>query len=336
MSSLAYWEGLPPENPIVRFYAIAILLGAFLALFLSSYRAHKDGYDWSFFGTIFIVAFPCGIIGARIWYVIADWNPAWNFWDIFAIWNGGLAIQGGAIGGVLAGALVAFFCRKGTPLLKCTDFAVPTILVAQAVGRWGNFFNQEVFGHTVTLEAWNFLPSFITNNMQNGSSAMGWTGVVIPEGSIAAPLFLVEGILNVAFFFLITYGLESLEGKHYKLGDSTFAYFIAYGFTRLILEPMRNAAFQMGVNNHADGGAMASYGMAIAFIAVGAFLIFMNHLLRYLDNRKHVFDNIPYVNKALVYLKRRAGEVEEVDVHKQEEIDLSALERYKDDHGQKK
>lgn len=306
MDSLAYWQGLPVDNPIIHFYAVFILIGAGLALFLSSYRAHKKGYDWSFFLTIFVVAFPCGIIGARIWYCIASWNEFANDpISVFYIWKGGLAIQGGAIGGVLAGALVAFFRRKGTPLLQCTDFAVPTIIVAQAIGRWGNFFNQEVFGHAVSNTAWAFLPNFITNNMTNGNLPMLGGNVRIPDGAIAAPLFLVEGVINIAFYFLMTSGLEALEGKHYKNGDSTFAYFISYGIIRLILEPLRNPAFIMG-----GADSPRSWGMAIAFIAIGLFCIFMNHLLRYLD-KKHLFDNTGLAN-VIRYLKRRAGDVEEV------------------------
>ncbi len=311
MDMLAYWQGIPKDKPIIHFYAIFILVGALLALFLSSYRAHKKGFDWSFFLTIFVVAFPCGIIGARIWYVIASWSEFANDpVSIFYIWKGGLAIQGGAIGGVLAGALVAFFRRKGTPLLQCTDFAVPTIIVAQAIGRWGNFFNQEVFGQAVLEDAWSFLPGFITNNMQNGGLPMlGGNGVTIPEGMIAAPLFLVEGVINIAFYFLMTTGLEAVEGKHYKNGDSTFAYFISYGIIRVILEPLRNAYFIMGGSEDPH-----SQAMAIAFIVLGVFLIFMNHLLRYLDNRKHLFDNVPFLHKAILYLKERAGDIQEVSV----------------------
>ncbi len=318
MDILAYWQGIPAEQPIIRFYAICILFGACVALLLSSYRAHKKGFDWSFFLTIFFVAFPCGIIGARIWYVIATWSEEFAgrpFYHVFEIWNGGLAIQGGAIAGVLAGVLVVFFRRKGTPILQCTDFAVPTIIVAQAIGRWGNFFNQEVFGHAVSLEAWSFLPGFITNNMTNGSLPMvgtGNSGVIIPEGAIASPLFLVEGVINIAFYFLMTHGLETIEGKHYKHGDSTFAYFVSYGIIRFILEPLRNPHFIMGGKSDPH-----SQWMAIAFIVIGLVCIFFNHLLRHLDSR-HVFDNIPYLNAALRYVKKRAGVGEEPLVTKDE------------------
>ena len=279
-----YPEGIPFDEPVVRFYALFILAGALLALVISNYRAYKEGYDATFFSMVFLVAFPCGIIGARIWFVIASWAQEFAnapFYHVFEIWEGGLAIQGGAIGGILAGVLFVFFARKGMPILKATDLAVPTILIAQAIGRWGNFFNSEVFGHAVSLEAWSFLPGFITNNMVGDMSA----GVTIPSSGIAAPLFLIEGLINLMFYFVITDGIKAVEGKHYKDGDQSFCYFIAYGIVRLILEPLRNPAFIMGEEN-GDKSTYNSMIMAIVFIAVGVLLIVLNHLLRYLYDKK--------------------------------------------------
>lgn len=279
-----YPEGIPFDEPVVRFYALFILIGALLALAISNYRAYKEGYDATFFNMVFLIAFPCGIIGARIWYVIASWSQEFAnapFYHVFEIWTGGLAIQGGAIGGILAGVLFVFFARKGMPILKATDLAVPTILIAQAIGRWGNFFNSEVFGHAVSLEAWSFLPGFITNNMIGKMSS----GVIIPSSGIAAPLFLVEGLINIMFYFVITEGLKATEGKYYKDGDQSFSYFIAYGIVRLILEPLRNPAFIMGEEN-GDKSTYNSMLMAIAFIIIGVILIIANHLFRYLYAKK--------------------------------------------------
>lgn len=332
MNILAYINGIPTENPVITFYALFIVGGAIVALLLSNYRAKQDGYEFSFFNTIFLVAFPCGIIGARIWYVVAQWssefaNAPW--YHVFEIWQGGLAIQGGAIAGVLAGVLYVFFRRKGTPVLKCTDFAVPTILVAQAIGRWGNFFNQEVFGQEVSLMGWSFLPSFITNNMQNGTSGMiGAHNVIVGEGNIVAPLFLIEGIINIAFFFLITTGLESLEGKHYKNGDSTFFYFIAYGITRFVLEPMRNQHFIMGSSEDKQ----ASVSMAIAFISIGLILFVLNHLIRYLDDKKKL-EKVPVLGSMSRYFKERTDSITQIKVkdEKMDELDIEKLKKLKDD-----
>ncbi len=291
-----YPAGIPFDDPVIRFYAIFIIVGAILALLLSNYRAYKAGYDPKFFNMVFLVAFPSGIIGARIWYVIASWSTEFAnqpFYRVFEIWNGGLAIQGGVIFGVLAGVLFVKFARKGTPVLQATDMAVPTILIAQAIGRWGNFFNSEVFGHAVSLDAWSFLPSFITNNMTGTMTG----SVTISSGAVAAPLFLIEGVINVAFYFIITEGIKALEGKHYKLGDQSFFYFVAYGITRLILEPVRNTAFIMGEQD-GDYSSYNSLIMAIIFIVIGVLLIVLNHVLRYLS-KKGKLDNVPIINKFL-------------------------------------
>ena len=89
-----YPQGIPfsSPNPAVRFYGIIIVLGAILCLIVSNLRAHKDGYDYHFFDSIFFVAFPSGIIGARIWYVIASYQQEFagkSFLDMIAIWDGG-------------------------------------------------------------------------------------------------------------------------------------------------------------------------------------------------------------------------------------------------------
>lgn len=322
-----YPQGIPFDSPVIHFYAIFILIGAVLALLLSDYRAYKEGYDPSFFNIVFLIAFPCGIIGARIWYVIASWSQEFAnqpFYHVFEIWNGGLAIQGGAIAGVLSGVLFVKFARKGMPVLKACDLAVPTILIAQAIGRWGNFFNSEVFGHAVSSEAWSFLPNFITDNMIGKMSA----GVVIPDSSVAAPLFLVEGIINLMFYFVITKGVTMLEGHFYEDGDQAFCYFIAYGFVRLILEPLRNPAFIMGEEN----GDVTSYNsliMAIVFIAIGALLIALNHILKMMS-KLGMLDNVPIINKFIAKRETIDSNDKTIDEDDSDKIDASIPDEDKD------
>lgn len=341
MNTLAYVNGFPFSNPVIRFYALFILAGACIAWFLVNYRAHKAGYDWNFFDSIFFVAFPLGIVGARIWYVIASWQAEFapvfkssGFWaglgNCFALWNGGLAIQGGVILGVVSGVIYVLFRRRGTSVLKIMDFAIPTIFIAQMMGRWGNFFNQEVFGHAVSPQAWNFLPSFIMNNMQNGTSSM-LSGVKLPQGSVAAPLFLVEGFVNIAFYFVLTQGIPAAEGKRYVPGDQAFGYFIAYGIIRAILEPLRNPAFIMGTDDVTSGhGGYKSYGMAIAFIIVGVGLIILNHILNHFAKRGK-FDSIPFLKNLylesfdVVEVKEQSEEKN--SVKEEDSIDFEKLKK---------
>ena len=260
----------------IRFYALFILTGALLALFLSSYHARKRGYPWDVFDLTFILAFPAGIIGARIWFVIAEWatkfgpNFASDPFAMFRMWEGGLAIQGGVIGGVLVGVLTVVLRRKGMDPLEACDFVIPTILIAQAIGRWGNFFNGEVYGQYVSEEAYSFLPNFIINNMPSSSS------------NIAVPLFIIEALINIGGYFILARGLKTVFKNHLKNGDMAFSYFIFYGLVRALLEPLRNAQYIMGGENN-----MKSFYMAIAFVIGGVLAIVANHLIRhYLTKKK--------------------------------------------------
>lgn len=247
----------------IYFYAFFILGGALVALFLSSFRAHEKGYPWSLFDTVFILALPLGIIGARMWYVIAEWEQfASNPMEIFAFRDGGLAIQGGALLGAASGIIFCLIRRKGMDVLEIADFAVPTILVAQAIGRWGNFFNQEVYGQTVSSSAW-WLPSFVQNQMVIG-------------GSYKAPLYFLEGVINLGGFILLGRVIPTLMGKNYKHGDVTFAYFVFYGIVRVVLEPVRDSQFNMGGEDN-----MRAVYMAIAYVGGGLLLILINHLIRF-------------------------------------------------------
>ena len=133
-------------------------------------------------------------------------------------------------------------------------------------------------------------------------------GVILPKGSIAAPMFLVEGVINILFYFVITKGLPVLLGKHYKNGDQSFAYFIAYGIIRMTLEPLRNPHFIMG-DASAGKADYKSYTMAIAFIGIGLLLIVINHLLHHFAE-KGKFDFHPFLKS--VFVEEEAQAVLEV------------------------
>ena len=139
--------GISIFNFEIRFYAIFIVVGAILAYILSRVFCRKEGLDDTILEGTFYLAFPMGIVGARIWYVIAEWGKEFAnqpFYKVFAIWEGGLAIQGGVILGALVGIWYIHHRKPNYNVLAIADLVVPNILVAQAIGRWGNFFNAEV------------------------------------------------------------------------------------------------------------------------------------------------------------------------------------------------
>lgn len=256
----------------VQFYAFCLLGGGLIALWVSNYRAHKKGYPMDIFDTMFLWAFPGGVIGGRIWYIIATWNQEpWTFERMLGITStgiklSGLAIQGGVIGGVLVGVLFALIRRKGLDVFEAADYIVPTILIAQAIGRWGNFFNQEVYGMSVNQAAYWFLPDFINQNM-------------LINGYYKVPLFLIEGVINIGGYFLLTRFVPLCFGKHYQKGDMLCLYLTWYGAVRALLEPLRDPAFNMGGSDSI--AAMKAVSMSIAFIVVGILGVVANHVVRH-------------------------------------------------------
>lgn len=289
----------------IAFYAVFILIGAVLAYKLSQYFLKKKGYDPNALETLFYVAFPAGIVGARIWWIIAEGKP---IGDIYKIWEGGLAIQGGVLFGAIVGIIFMCVKRKNIPLLLATDCIVPNILLAQAIGRWGNYFNQEVYGYCVNK--WNWLPSFFTDRLSiklnvagNGWAMNGSEYVYLCDGGyneMVLPLFLIEGIINVIGWFVIVYGLPKLfkwlsskTNNVVKLanGDLMCSYLIWYGTVRAILEPLRNVDFIMGTTNpDASANSMTSVIMSIIFIVLGVVGIICCHLYDKFGKKKVLLD----------------------------------------------
>ena len=268
-------------GPNLAFYAICILSGALFVYGLCDHYHYRKYKKHGLIDSTFLIAFPAGIIGARIAYVIGNWHEfqGRDFWHVFALWEGGLTILGGAIAGIIVGVLWYKHRNKDKSIWWAVDVIVPTILIAQAFGRWGNFFNCEVHGGLVPIDYWRWLPSFITENAKY-SSTKGWA----PEGFIYAPLFFVEMIANLFGYFVIAHLFGIKLKKITEPGDLCFAYIIWYGATRVFMEPLRDSSFNMG----ADG--YWSWLWSLIFVGVGTLLIVVNHVVRYFRRFKNKGD----------------------------------------------
>lgn len=216
----------------IQWYAIVILLGAGIAYLLGQYHFKKLGYAKEILSDYFYGLLFCGIIGARIWYVIFMWNEMYfnNPMEIFAVWHGGLAIQGGIFAGLVYSYY--FFKKHDIPFLVAGDAIMPGILIAQACGRWGNFFNHEAFGGECTLSFLEslHLPRFIIDNMYI-------------QGVYHHPTFLYESIGNVIAFMIIVLIIKRFQ-KH--VGVQFFSYFVFYGIVRVFVEGMRTDSLMLG------------------------------------------------------------------------------------------
>lgn len=209
----------------IKMYAVCILIGAFITYYVSEHKLSKMGYPKSYSEDIFFGALVSGIIGARLWYVLF-YNLDTYLADplsIFMTWNGGMAIQGGLMLGAIFGYVYARVRKIN--FLRAADAIVPAILLAQAMGRWGNFFNQEAFGGIVPESFYTYFPSFIKDMM-------------LIEGAYRVPTFLYESVLNVIGFFAITYGLKYIIKV--KRGNQFYGYLVWYGITRFFVEGLRS------------------------------------------------------------------------------------------------
>ena len=131
-------------------YGVMLLLGIVAATWLTGVRWVRRGGDWDLVYRVAMWGVLGGIVGARLYHVITSWSTVdGEWWEPFAVWEGGLGIWGGIAGGVLAGAIVVR--RAGESVFRFMDAVAPGLLLAQAIGRFGNYFNQELFGEPTDL-----------------------------------------------------------------------------------------------------------------------------------------------------------------------------------------
>ncbi|HAY2299919.1 TPA: prolipoprotein diacylglyceryl transferase [Staphylococcus aureus] len=215
----------------VRWYGIIIAVGILLGYFVAQRALVKAGLHKDTLVDIIFYSALFGFIAARIYFVIFQWpyyteNPG----EIIKIWHGGIAIHGGLIGGFIAGVIV---CKvKNLNPFQIGDIVAPSIILAQGIGRWGNFMNHEAHGGPVSrafLEQLH-LPNFIIENMYI-------------NGQYYHPTFLYESIWDVAGFII----LVNIR-KHLKLGETFFLYLTWYSIGRFFIEGLRTDSLMFTSN----------------------------------------------------------------------------------------
>ena len=215
----------------IYWYSILIFLGMLVACFVIYKESKKRGIDEDFLVNLTFNTIILGIIGARLYYVLFNLpyyleNPL----EILEIWNGGLAIHGGIIAGLL---FIIYYCKKHeVNIWKMLDIIVVGLIIAQAIGRWGNFFNSEAYGPITTATDLKSLgiPQFIINGMYI-------------LGGYRQPTFFYE---SVWCFFGFCAMLLIRKYKYLKIGQLTGFYLLWYGIIRLIIEGMRTDSLMLG------------------------------------------------------------------------------------------
>ena len=211
----------------IHAYAICILIGIFLATAVTSRRLTKRGGEPGVVLDIILWAVPLGIVGARIFHVLTHpddyFGAGKNLWEVFAVWNGGIAIFGALIGGAI-GAYIGCH-RAGIRFWSFADAVAPALLLAQAMGRLGNWFNHELFGLPTTL------PWGLEIESTNAAFPVG-----LPAGTLFHPTFLYEIVWNLVGVAVILI----LERKfRLRWGTAFGAYLIWYGAGRSVFESIR-------------------------------------------------------------------------------------------------
>ncbi len=231
----------------IAWYGVIIASGLMLGIILGTLRARRRGWSSDLLLDFILLAVPLAIIGARAYYVAFEWDYfAANPELIIAINTGGLAIYGAVIGGFLA----AFIFSKAAkfPFLKLIDLVIPSLILGQAIGRWGNFINQEAFGALVTTPSLQFFPLAVYIE-----SLGEWHQATFFYESFCNTILLVVTLL--------------LGRKGVKDGTLLATYFIGYGIARTVIEGLRTDSLYL------FGSVRISQVLSAVLVLVGILLL---------------------------------------------------------------
>lgn len=247
----------------IRWYSVILLIAFLIGSFFINKETKRFEIEKDFMFNMIFWTLIFGIIGARIYYVIFDWGYfSSNINEIWKIWNGGLAIHGGIIAGLLT--IIVYTKKYKLRTLRYLDFLVPGLIIGQAIGRWGNFFNSEAHGVATSLEHLRNLhiPEFIIEGMKI-------------KGVYYTPTFLYESLFCLIGFIII---LILRRNKYTKVGTPTALYLIIYGIIRFFIERSRTDALKF-------------LGFKIAMI-VSIIMIIIGVIMLIINSKKGKFEDL--------------------------------------------
>lgn len=294
-------ENLPQGFTIfgfeIRLYALMIMLGLAAGFFVAKHLGTREGddpedyYDYIIFGALF------GILGARLYYVAFNFDYyKGNLLEILNLRKGGLAIYGGAIGAILT--MLVFTRRKKIRFLQMVDMGVIGLILGQAIGRWGNFFNCEVFGQVSD--------GLFAMRLNNQLVSADYVRMLLPDMQAklpelagtytqVAPTFLYESVWNLlAFTFMVLYR------KHRAFKGELFGfYFLLYGAGRFWIEGIRSDQLMIG-----STGIPVSQALSAVLLFAGLAFIITGHIL--VKKKKAFF--VPHVELSKEELEKLKNE----------------------------
>jgi phosphatidylglycerol:prolipoprotein diacylglycerol transferase len=282
----------------VRWYAIFITSGMLICLLWGSLDAKRRGISEDFIYEIFIVCVPLAIVFARVVYVLAhpdSYFPIENaedFKELFAVNHGGLTIIGGIFGAIIGAVILSRFRKKN--LIEMMDFGMPFMLLGQALGRWGNFVNQEAYGMEVTSDFFRHFP----------------LGVYIDRtASWHYATFFYEMVLNIIGFIV----LLNISHKSKKRGITAIMYFVWYGIVRGLMEFLREDAVIT------DSGIYITQLGSFLAAGIGIILIILieKRVIRTGFSMKLIPEKVEDVKNFETVRKSFDGEISECDTSKE-------------------
>jgi phosphatidylglycerol:prolipoprotein diacylglycerol transferase len=229
----------------INLYGVLIAAGMAIGYFLclKEEKTRKLPKDTAI--DIFLYSVPLGLIGARIYYVAFAWD---SFKDnpisALYIWQGGMAIYGSIIGGFLG--MLILSKKRNIPIALLTDIITPSVLLGQAIGRWGNFFNQEAHGRIVQNAAWQFFPAAVNIS-----------------GEWYYATFFYESVWNFLGFLFLYFSRKKYYKDH---GITTLWYFAIYALGRMVIEMMRTDSLMLGSMRVSQGLSILLFFVAIILL----------------------------------------------------------------------
>ena len=241
---------------IVPWYSVLIVCGVIAAITLCSHEEKRLRLPADTVIDLALWTIPMGVIGARLYYVVFQWPLfADDLFSILRVWEGGLAIYGGVIGGFIAVLLFAW--HKRISPFTLTDVIVPGLALAQCIGRWGNYFNMEAYGRVITDPAWQFFP----------------IGVQIPSGDGYVwhmATFFYESCWNLSVFLLLWFVVRK---RRKYTGQVTLWYLLLYGVGRALIEGLRTDSLM-------SGSIRVSQLLSLCLVVISAVLLISNAFCR--------------------------------------------------------
>jgi phosphatidylglycerol:prolipoprotein diacylglycerol transferase len=253
---------------VIHWYGIFIVVGILLATTVAAHLARQWGKDPDHVWDMLLVVIVLGLIGARLYHVFSRPEGGLIGWphyrehpiEILYIWNGGLGILGGVVGGALG--VVLYALRNDLSPIQWMDFAAPGVALGQAIGRWGNYINRELYGPPTELPWGLEIPAEYR--------IMPYTDLTTyPPDTRFHPTFLYESLATLVLF-LVLFVIAVRRREQLRSGDLVVGYLIGYSVIRFFTEMLRPDAWQLG-------GLAAAQVFSLIFFVAGVLFLIVRH-----------------------------------------------------------